>query len=71
MIDSIVHDNVTIGPGAEIVRAIVDKNAQIPAGCRIAPEVDPTIPGSLMTASGITVVPRAALPPEHASNFEY
>lgn len=71
VIDSIVHDNVTIGPGAEIVRAIVDKNAQIPAGCRIAPEVDPTIPGSLMTASGITVVPRAALPPEHASNFEY
>lgn len=71
VVDSILQDNVTIGPGAHVVRAIVDKNAQVPAGCVITPDTDPTIPGSVMTASGITVVPRAAHPPEHAAAREY
>jgi len=71
VVDSILQDNVTIGAGAEIVRAVIDKNAQIPAGCKVTPAVDPQVPGSLITASGITVVPRAALPPEHASAREY
>ena len=71
VVDSIVQDNVTIGPGAEVIRAVVDKNAQIPAGARISPAHDPLVPGSVMTASGITVVPRADHPPEHAAAREY
>lgn len=71
VIESVVHDNVTIGPGARIFRAIVDKNAQIPAGALIGPEQRPEYEGAVITESGITVVPRAPLPPEHASALEH
>jgi glucose-1-phosphate adenylyltransferase len=71
VVESIIQDNVTIAPGAEIVRAIVDKNAQIPAGARITPEHDPVVPGSIVTGTGITVVPRATHPPEHTAAREH
>ncbi|HXR97461.1 MAG TPA: glucose-1-phosphate adenylyltransferase [Terriglobales bacterium] len=63
--ECIVMDNVVIGRGARLHRAIVDKNAHIPPGITVGldPESD-FARGFHRDESGITVVPKAPETPE-------
>ena len=57
VIDSIVFDRVRIGPGAEVRRAILDKEVVIDAGVTIGVDHDADrARGFTVTESGITVV---------------
>ncbi len=54
---SVLLDKVTVGPGAVVRRAIIDKNVRIPAGAQIG--VDPGLDrrrGFAVTDSGLTIV---------------
>ena len=59
--DSIVLDSCTIGDGARIRRAIIDRHNTIAAGERIGYERDQDAARYAVTESGITVVPLAPL----------
>ena len=59
--DSIVFDSCTIGDGARIRRAIVDRHNTIAAGARIGYDRDEDAARYVVTDSGITVVPLAPL----------
>jgi glucose-1-phosphate adenylyltransferase len=63
--ECIVMDNVEIGRGARLFRAIVDKNAHIPPGTTVGldPEAE-TARGYHLDASVKTVVPKAPDTPE-------
>ena len=54
--DSVLFDDVDIGEGAVVRRAIVDKNVRVPAGARIG--VDPVHDRERFTVSpnGVVVV---------------
>ncbi|MFP7760431.1 glucose-1-phosphate adenylyltransferase [Marisediminicola sp. LYQ134] len=57
VIDSIVFDRVRIGPGAEIRRAILDKEVVVAAGASVGLDADADrARGFTVTDSGITVV---------------
>lgn len=54
---SVLLDRVTVGPGAVVRRAIIDKNVRIPAGAQIG--MDPGLDrrrGFAVTDSGLTIV---------------
>ncbi|MBT8495556.1 MAG: glucose-1-phosphate adenylyltransferase, partial [Deltaproteobacteria bacterium] len=55
--DSVILDDVDIGRGAVIKKAIIDKNVVIPAGCKIGidPEHD-RARGFTVSAEGVTVI---------------
>jgi glucose-1-phosphate adenylyltransferase len=59
--DSIVFDSCTIGDGARIRRAIVDRHNTIAPGTRIGYDRDEDAARYFVTDSGITVVPLAPL----------
>ena len=57
--ESVIFDNVDIGRGCQIRRAIIDKNVQVPAGTKVG--IDPTWDDERFfydEAHQITVIPR-------------
>jgi glucose-1-phosphate adenylyltransferase len=55
--DSVIFDNCTIHPGAKIKRAILDKNAIIPARETVGYDLEADkVKGRVVTESGIVVV---------------
>lgn len=58
--DSVVLDNTTIGQGARIHRAIVDKNVVVPPGMAIGIDHEQDRRLFTVTANGIVVVPKEA-----------
>ncbi|MEE2523086.1 glucose-1-phosphate adenylyltransferase [Pseudarthrobacter sp. J75] len=65
VLDSVLMDNVTVGPGAVVNRAIIDKNVKVPAGAAIG--LDPKLDrarGFKVTDSGITVLSKGQIVPE-------
>ena len=56
--DSIVLGDSQIRPGAEIRRAIIDKNVNVPAGTRVGVDQDADRERFTVSDSGIVVVPR-------------
>ncbi len=56
VVESIVMDNCYIGAGAKIRRAIIDKNARVPAGVQIGYDPEKDRSQYAMTDSGIVVV---------------
>lgn len=65
VIDSVLMDKVSIGEGAVVRRAIIDKNVRVPAGAAIGldPELD-RARGFKVTDSGITVLAKGQEVPE-------
>ncbi|CAI3797985.1 glucose-1-phosphate adenylyltransferase [Pseudarthrobacter sp. MM222] len=65
VIDSVLMDKVSIGEGAVVRRAIIDKNVRVPAGAAIGldPELD-RARGFKVTDSGITVLSKGQEVPE-------
>jgi glucose-1-phosphate adenylyltransferase len=65
VIDSVLMDKVSIGDGAVVRRAIIDKNVRVPAGAAIGldPELD-RARGFKVTDSGITVLSKGQEVPE-------
>ena len=65
VIDSVLMDKVSIGEGAVVQRAIIDKNVKVPAGAAIGldPELD-RARGFKVTDSGITVLSKGQDVPE-------
>jgi glucose-1-phosphate adenylyltransferase len=65
VLDSVLMDKVTIGEGAVVKRAIIDKNVKVPAGAAIGldPELD-RARGFKVTDSGITVLSKGQTVPE-------
>jgi glucose-1-phosphate adenylyltransferase len=65
VIDSVLMDKVSIGEGAVVRRAIIDKNVRVPAGAAIGmdPELD-RARGFKVTDSGITVLSKGQDVPE-------
>ncbi len=63
--DSIVCDSCTIGDGARIRRAIIDRHNTIPPGARIGYDRSQDAARYVMTESGIAVVPLAPLEQRH------
>ncbi|MDP9696003.1 UNVERIFIED_ORG: glucose-1-phosphate adenylyltransferase [Arthrobacter globiformis] len=65
VIDSVLMDKVTIGKGAVVRRAIIDKNVKVPAGAAIGlnPDLD-RARGFKVTDSGITVLSKHQTVPE-------
>jgi glucose-1-phosphate adenylyltransferase len=63
--ECVIMDNVEIGRGARLHRAIIDKNARIPAGTTVGFDADSDLArGYHRDDSGITVVPKAPDSPE-------
>ena len=54
--ETVVMDNCRIGPGAQVRRAILDKNAVIPAGERIGYELAEDRKKYHVSETGIVVV---------------
>ena len=65
VLDSVLMDKVSIGEGAVVKRAIIDKNVKVPAGAAIGldPELD-RARGFKVTDSGITVLSKGQARPE-------
>jgi glucose-1-phosphate adenylyltransferase len=65
VLDSVLMDKVTVGEGAVVKRAIIDKNVRVPAGAAIGldPELD-RARGFKVTDSGITVLSKGQTVPE-------
>ena len=63
--DSIVFDSCTIGDGAHIRRAIIDRHNTIAPGARIGYDRDQDAARYVVTESGIVVVPLAPLEQRH------
>jgi glucose-1-phosphate adenylyltransferase len=63
--DSIVCDSCTIGDGARIRRAIIDRHNTIPPGARIGYDREQDAAHYVVTESGIVVVPLAPLEQRH------
>ena len=65
VVDSVLMDKVSIGEGAVVRRAIIDKNVKVPAGAAIGldPELD-RARGYKVTDSGITVLSKGQDVPE-------
>jgi glucose-1-phosphate adenylyltransferase len=65
VLDSVLMDKVTVGEGAVVKRAIIDKNVKVPAGAAIGldPELD-RARGFKVTDSGITVLSKGQTVPE-------
>ena len=63
--DSIVCDSCTIGDGARIRRAIIDRHNTIPPGARIGYDREQDAAHYVITESGIVVVPLAPLEQRH------
>jgi len=59
--ESILMDNVHVGPGVQLHRVIVDEEAEIPAGCTIGLDCAEDEKRFVVTPSGITVVPSGAI----------
>jgi glucose-1-phosphate adenylyltransferase len=60
IIDSVLMDGVQVGPNARLRRAIVDKNARIPAGFCLGLDPEGDRRWFHVSPSGIAVVPRNA-----------
>ena len=58
--ESVLMDNVQVGPGARIHRAIIDEGARIPAGYRIGGDAIGDEGEYPVFFGGIAVVPRGA-----------
>lgn len=56
--ESVVFAGVTIGEGAQIKRAIIDKNVVIPAHARVGFSVEEDMARGFTVMDGITVVPK-------------
>ncbi|MGH8667001.1 MAG: glucose-1-phosphate adenylyltransferase [Burkholderiales bacterium] len=63
--DSIVFDSCTIGDGARIRRAIIDRHNTIASGARIGYDRDQDARHYTVTDSGIVIVPLAPLDERH------
>jgi glucose-1-phosphate adenylyltransferase len=63
--DSIVLDSCTIGDGARIRRAIIDRHNTIPPGAHIGYDREQNAAHHVVTESGIVVVPLAPLEQRH------
>ncbi|MHA7262307.1 glucose-1-phosphate adenylyltransferase [Arthrobacter sp. TMN-37] len=62
--DSVLMDKVSIGPGAIVRRAIVDKNVKIPAGARIGVDRELDLSrGFAVTDSGLTILSKGQIIP--------
>ncbi|WP_294570203.1 glucose-1-phosphate adenylyltransferase [uncultured Arthrobacter sp.] len=62
--DSVLMDKVSIGPGAIVRRAIIDKNAKIPAGARIGVDRELDLSrGFAVTDSGLTILSKGQIVP--------
>ncbi|MBJ2121538.1 glucose-1-phosphate adenylyltransferase [Arthrobacter sp. MSA 4-2] len=62
--DSVLMDKVTIGPGAIVRRAIIDKNVKIPAGARIGVDRELDLSrGFAVTESGLTILSKGQIVP--------
>ncbi len=58
VVESVLMDGVHVGPGARVHRAVVDKNAHIPAGKYVGVDLESSAAGLYVTPGGITVVPK-------------
>lgn len=56
--ESLLFKGVTVGRGAKVKRAIIDKWVEVPAGCEIGYDLDADRERFKVTESGIVVVPR-------------
>ncbi|TDK28303.1 glucose-1-phosphate adenylyltransferase [Arthrobacter crusticola] len=62
--DSVLMDKVSIGPGAIVRRAIIDKNVKIPAGARIGVDRELDLSrGFAVTESGLTILSKGQIIP--------
>ena len=52
----VLFDDVTVGPGAIVKRAIIDKNVRIPAGARVGVDLEEDRKRFAVTDSGIVAV---------------
>jgi glucose-1-phosphate adenylyltransferase len=57
--DSIIFSGVDIGRGAQVKRAIIDKNVEVPAGAKIGIDLDRDRERFTVTDSGIVVIGKA------------
>ena len=65
VLDSVLMDKVTIGEGAVVKRAIIDKNVKVPAHAAIGLDAElDRARGFKVTDSGITVLSKGQLVPE-------
>ncbi|MGP4031956.1 glucose-1-phosphate adenylyltransferase [Pseudarthrobacter sp. 1C304] len=65
VLDSVLMDKVTIGEGAVVKRAIIDKNVKVPAGAAIGLDAElDRARGFKVTDSGITVLSKGQVVPE-------
>jgi glucose-1-phosphate adenylyltransferase len=63
--ESVLMDNVYIGPGAHVQRAIIDKNVQIEAGQTVGYDLEADRQKKYhVSESGIVVIPKAPETPE-------
>jgi glucose-1-phosphate adenylyltransferase len=60
--ESVLFDDVTVGRGAEVRRAVLDKRVRVRPGARVGvdPEADRRR-GFVVTAGGVTCVPEDTL----------
>jgi glucose-1-phosphate adenylyltransferase len=56
--DSILMEGAVVGEGARVHRAIVDKDVEIPPGCRIGMDTQADASRFAVTPGGISVVPK-------------
>ncbi|WP_035765151.1 glucose-1-phosphate adenylyltransferase [Arthrobacter sp. H20] len=60
--DSVVMDKVSVGPGAVIRRAIIDKNVRVPAGATIGVDRELDLSrGYTVTESGLTILSKGQM----------
>lgn len=62
--DSVIFDHTHIGSGARLHRVIVDRQNEIRAGVEVGTGEEGTSPVPEWTSSGLTVLPKPALPPQ-------
>jgi glucose-1-phosphate adenylyltransferase len=61
ILESIVFDDVVVGPGARIKRAVIDEGLHIPEGCEIGYDAANDARRFVVGPGGITVVPAGAV----------
>jgi glucose-1-phosphate adenylyltransferase len=54
--DSVLLHDVTVGPGAVVRRAIIDKNVVVPAGARIGVDADADRERFTVSPRGVVVI---------------
>ena len=64
MTDSVLLNDVHVGPGAVVRNAIIDKNVVVPPGARIGVDLAEDLARGFMVEDGLTIVGKGQPVPE-------